>query len=88
MSETIDAPAGFRPMSDLTEQRHPVEMALRHGALVVGWLMVGVPTPQARTYWCQGPWDAATGRHAVVPVYPIGWRDLGRYGALSAARWR
>lgn len=85
---TDQLPDGFDPIATLEREHHPVALALRTGEIVEGWLMIGVPTPQARTYWSVGEYDPASQRRHVTPVYPLGWRKLGRHGGLPAMRWR
>ena len=86
MSDPV--PPGFRPMDELTADSRGVELALRTGSVVPGMMITGVPSPQARTYWCQGAWNVHTGRHDMVPVYPIGWREPHPSGLLRDTRWR
>lgn len=84
MTETT--PTGLRLLNELTDGRQ-VALALRTGELVRGWLLVGVPSPQARTYWTRHPPPAWGCREGPVPVHPVGWVDLDIYGYPPWSRW-
>ncbi len=80
-------PKGYQPIASLEQENHPVELALPDGHVVEGWMIVGVPTPQARTYWRVGPWRKDLGRREIAAVHPLGWRPLGPFGLPSQTMW-
>jgi hypothetical protein len=57
----------FRPMHELNHT-NPVDMRLRDGSIVTGWLFQGVPNI-ARSYWTR---DFGRGSHMIEPT---GWRE-------------
>jgi hypothetical protein len=65
---TFTSPYHFRPMSDLNAEGRNVEMVLRDGRCVVGWLFCGMPSTP-RSFWSKG-------NRGDEMVDAIGWREI------------
>lgn len=65
-------PTRFRPMAEL-DHTNPVDMRLKDGSIVTGWLFQGMPGV-VRSYWTR---DFGRGSHMINPE---AWREPASTG--------